>query len=47
MAIQEKHTMTPSPVASEPLIQIENLNVEYLAGRGSVRAVDGVSLTIH
>lgn len=32
--------------AGETLIQIENLKVEYLAGRGSVRAVDGVSLSI-
>lgn len=31
---------------SEPLIQIQNLKVEYLAGRGSVRAVDGVTLEI-
>lgn len=31
----------------EPLIQIQNLSVEYLAGRGSVRAVDGISLDIH
>jgi peptide/nickel transport system ATP-binding protein len=30
----------------EPLIQIQDLRVEYLAGRGSVRAVDGVSLDI-
>lgn len=30
----------------EPLIQIRDLKVEYLAGRGSVRAVDGVSLDI-
>ena len=39
---------TGSPVSKtrEPLIQIENLKVEYLAGRGSVRAVDGVSLEI-
>ncbi len=39
---------TGSPVSKtrEPLIQIQNLKVEYLAGRGSVRAVDGVSLEI-
>ena len=39
---------TGSPVSKtrEPLIQIQNLKVEYLAGRGSVRAVDGVSLDI-
>ena len=30
----------------EVLLRIENLKVEYLAGRGSVRAVDGVSFTI-
>ena len=30
----------------EPLIQLQDLRVEYLAGRGSVRAVDGVSLDI-
>lgn len=30
----------------EPLLQIQDLKVEYLAGRGSVRAVDGVSLEI-
>lgn len=45
-SIENQHTST-APVAAEPLIQIENLKVEYLAGRGSVRAVDGVSLTIH
>jgi peptide/nickel transport system ATP-binding protein len=41
--------MTPTrtdQVDHEPLLQIENLKVEYLAGRGSVRAVDGVSFTI-
>src|SRR5690606_35962926 len=32
---------------SDVLLRIENLKVEYLAGRGSVRAVDGVSFTIH
>lgn len=30
----------------EVLLRIENLKVEYLAGRGSVRAVDGVSFTV-
>lgn len=30
----------------EELIQINNLKVEYLAGRGSVRAVDGVTFSI-
>jgi peptide/nickel transport system ATP-binding protein len=32
--------------ALEPLLRIENLKVEYLAGRGSVRAVDGVTFTV-
>ena len=30
----------------EVLLRIEDLRVEYLAGRGSVRAVDGVSFTV-
>jgi peptide/nickel transport system ATP-binding protein len=34
------------PETREPLMRIENLKVEYLAGRGSVRAVDGVTFTI-
>jgi peptide/nickel transport system ATP-binding protein len=42
---QSAPTGTKSP-QREVLLRIENLKVEYLAGRGSVRAVDGVSFTI-
>ena len=35
-----------APIEREVLLRIENLKVEYLAGRGSVRAVDGVSFTV-
>jgi peptide/nickel transport system ATP-binding protein len=31
----------------ELLLRIENLQVEYLSGRGSVRAVDGISFDVH
>ena len=36
----------PAPKSAETLIELDNLQVEYLAGRGSVRAVDGVSFSI-
>jgi len=39
----------PQPAApgnTAPLIEIDNLKVEYLSGRGPVRAVDGVSFQI-
>jgi peptide/nickel transport system ATP-binding protein len=35
-----------TPTGREVLLRIENLKVEYLAGRGSVRAVDGVTFTV-
>ncbi len=41
----------PSPAGSvatgAPLIEIEDLRVEYLSPRGPVKAVDGVSFSIH
>lgn len=37
---------TARPAEREVLLRIENLKVEYLAGRGSVRAVDGVTFTV-
>lgn len=43
--LNKKDTTLRKP--GEPLIKIQNLSVEYLAGRGSVRAVDGISLDIH
>lgn len=52
LPVQSKDTKsTPAetesaPAKAETLIHIDNLKVEYLAGRGSVRAVDGVSLSI-
>ncbi len=47
MKVEVDKATTHSKANEGPLIQIENLKVEYLAGRGSVRAVDGVSLSIH
>ena len=44
-SVISKHGTTPV-AKGETLIQLENLKVEYLAARGSVRAVDGVSLSI-
>lgn len=38
---------TADPIKSDVLLRIEDLKVEYLSGRGSVRAVDGISFTIH
>jgi len=35
-----------TPVAREDLLRIEHLKVEYLAGRGSVRAVDDVTFSV-
>lgn len=46
MASIIKKKDTSAVTKGEPLIQIRDLQVEYLAGRGSVRAVDGVSLDI-
>lgn len=46
MAIDQTHQVKTTPKFSETLIELDNLQVEYLAGRGSVRAVDGVSLSI-
>lgn len=46
MSVEANQTTAPAPKQRETLISIENLKVEYLAGRGSVRAVDGVSLSI-
>lgn len=39
-------TINNVPRQREELLRVENLSVEYLAARGSVRAVDNVSLTI-
>ena len=47
MSVDQHTGGSPAAITSSPLIQIENLKVEYLAGRGSVRAVDGVSLHIN
>lgn len=47
MTVRETTTASATPVSAEKLLDVQNLSVEYLAGRGSVRAVDGVSLTIH
>ena len=33
--------------AARPLLQVEDLHVDYLTDRGPVRAVDGVSLDVH
>lgn len=46
MSVEQTQTAKQPPRTAETLIQIDNLQVEYLAGRGSVRAVDGVSLSI-
>lgn len=46
MTATKSNTSSHVVVTREPLIQIQNLKVEYLAGRGSVRAVDGVTLEI-
>lgn len=46
MSIDTQRGMTRVPQNFVPLIQIENLQVEYLAGRGSVKAVDGVTFSI-
>ncbi len=46
IANQQADRSPSAPAAREVLLRIENLSVEYLAGRGSVRAVDGVSFTI-
>lgn len=47
MSVNIKKPTTKVVETDGPLFQIENLKVEYLAGRGSVRAVDGVSLSIN
>lgn len=47
MSVEQKTATSSVPAEAELLIDIDNLSVEYLAGRGSVRAVDGVSLSIH
>lgn len=46
MATQHMVTIDNVAEQREELLRIENLNVEYLAARGSVRAVDNVSFTI-
>lgn len=46
MSTDVKRGITAVPANFVPLIEIDNLQVEYLAGRGSVRAVDGVSFSI-
>lgn len=47
MALATQRATRDRTVSSaNTLLSIENLKVEYLAGRGSVRAVDGVSLAI-
>src|SRR5512138_3979147 len=49
MAITTRGTTRGAPKSGDPnapLISIENLKVEYLSGRGPVRAVDGVSFAI-
>lgn len=47
MSIDQKQAAQAAPTIKETLIELDNLQVEYLAGRGSVRAVDGVSFSIN
>ena len=42
-----EHPQAGSVANGAPLIDIEDLRVEYLSPRGPVRAVDGVSFSIH
>ncbi len=46
MQVEHVHEVKAVPKTRETLIELDNLQVEYLAGRGSVRAVDGVSFSI-
>lgn len=46
MSISQDKEVVSAPATRETLLNIDNLSVEYLSGRGSVRAVDGVSLSI-
>lgn len=46
MQVEQVHEVKAVPKTRETLIELDNLQVEYLAGRGSVRAVDGVSFSI-
>lgn len=46
MAVEQSKAARSAPRFTETLIELDNLQVEYLAGRGSVRAVDGVSFSI-
>jgi len=40
-------TLDHAPRATEPLLEVSGLSVQYGSGAGAVRAVDGVDLVIH
>ncbi|HEY7014422.1 MAG TPA: ABC transporter ATP-binding protein [Streptosporangiaceae bacterium] len=40
-------TLDHAPQATEPLLEVRGLSVQYGSGAGAVRAVDGVDLVIH
>src|ERR671921_510286 len=45
-AVARRDPMAAAQPGQEPLLEIRDLQVEYLTARGPVRAVDGVSLSI-